>query len=81
MTIVTATEFKTNLGKYLSNINDDEIAISKNGRLVAKLVPYKEYKVDSLIGVLSDVLLPDDFDGDYRRIIGEMRCSDYEDND
>ena len=36
--IVTATEFKTNIGKYLSLVGTEEVLITKNGRGVAKLV-------------------------------------------
>ena len=79
--VVTATEFKTNLGYYLSNISQEEITISKNGKPIARLVPYKEYISDSLVGVLSDVELPEGFDGDYRKLIQEMRGMDYENLD
>ena len=79
--VVTATDFKMNLGKYLSSVIDEEVIISKNGKPIAKLVPYKEYVSDSLIGVLSDVELPDDFKGDYRGLIREMRGKDYENLD
>lgn len=79
--VVTATDFKTNLGKYLSAVTNEEVTISKNGKPIAKLVPYKEYVSDSLIGVLSDVKLPDDFAGDYRGLIREMRGKDYENLD
>ena len=76
--VVTATEFKTNLGHYLSNISQEEITISKNGKPIAKLVPFKEYASDSLVGVLGSVPMPEDFDGDYRKLIREMREMDYE---
>ena len=81
MTVVTATEFKLNLGKYLSMVGDDTIAISKNGKLIAQLVPYRQSKTDTLVGILKDSYLPEDFDGDYRELIGEMRRRDYEDLD
>ncbi|MBQ9015580.1 MAG: type II toxin-antitoxin system Phd/YefM family antitoxin [Firmicutes bacterium] len=81
MTVVTATEFKLNLGRYLSRINDEEIAISKNGRMVARLVPYRHTLSDALVGILKDTELPNHFDGDYRELIGEMRRQDYEDLD
>ena len=35
--VVTATEFKTNIGKYLSANSLEEIVITKNGKGVAKL--------------------------------------------
>ena len=76
--VVTATDFKMNLGKYLSTVLDEEITISKNGKPIAKLVPYKEYVSDSLVGVLRGVDVPDDFGGDYRGLIRQMREQDYE---
>ncbi|MBE6045198.1 MAG: type II toxin-antitoxin system Phd/YefM family antitoxin [Clostridiales bacterium] len=79
--MVTATDFKTNLGYYLSHITQEEVTISKNGKPIAKLVPYKEYVSDSLVGVLNDGNLPESFDGDYRHLIREMRRADYEDLD
>ena len=79
--VVTATELKMNLGKYLSEVTNEEVTISKNGKPIAKLVPYKEYVSDSLVGILNDVELPDDFDGDYRTMIREMRVNDYENLD
>jgi len=35
---ITATEFKTNLGKYLDASNDEDIIITKNGKTIARLV-------------------------------------------
>lgn len=37
MTIITATEFKNNLGNYLSMDNDEDILITKNGKVIKKL--------------------------------------------
>ena len=34
---ITATEFKTNLGKYLMLAATEDIFISKNGKIIAKL--------------------------------------------
>ena len=76
--VVTATDLKLNLGKYLSSVSQEEVTISKNGKPIAKLVPYREFVSDSLVGVLGDVVFPDDFDGDYRALIREMRGMDYE---
>ena len=77
MTIVTTTEFEKNMKKYLAMAGEEEIVISKNGILVAKLVPYREYETDSLIGILDAKALQKDFDGDYRKLIQEMREKDY----
>ena len=79
--VVTATDLKTNLGKYLSQIGQEDIIISKNGKPIARLAKYKERVSDSLVGFLSDDDLPADFDGDYRKLIREGRVSDYENLD
>lgn len=78
MATVTATEFKTNLGKYLGGVGGEEVTITKNGKPIAKLVPYKERVSDSLVGILKKEELPHDFDGDYRALIRMMRGEDYE---
>jgi prevent-host-death family protein len=55
--LITATEFKNNIGKYLTLVNDEEIIITKNGKSIAKLTPLKEDKVEimkSFFGSLSD---------------------------
>ena len=36
--IVTATEFKTNFGKYLDMLRSEDIFITRNGKTVAKMV-------------------------------------------
>jgi prevent-host-death family protein len=53
--LVTATEFKNNIGKYLSLVASEDIFITRNGKSVAKLSNTKHSKVDivnSLIGVI-----------------------------
>lgn len=54
---ITATELKTNLGKYLMLAETEDIYITRNGKVVAKLSnPYQD-RVDvakSLFGVLSN---------------------------
>ena len=54
---ITATELKTNLGKYLMLAESEDIYITRNGKVVAKLCNTYQYRVDiakSLFGVLSD---------------------------
>ena len=53
---VTATDFKTNFGKYLNLVNKENIHITKNGVDVAILVPPKPLPsiVDELVGVIPD---------------------------
>ena len=45
--VVTATEFKTNFGKYLAMIKNEDIFISRNGKIVAKIVNPQMSAVDS----------------------------------
>lgn len=52
---VTATELKNNLGKYLVLSATEDIFITKNGRIVAKLTnPYQDRveTAKSLFGIL-----------------------------
>ena len=52
--LVTATEFKSNIGKYLSLVSEQDIYITKNGKNVAKLSSAKQDKVElakSLFGI------------------------------
>jgi len=53
--VITATELKLNLGKYLDLAETEEILISKNGRIAAKLCSPFADRVElarSLIGIL-----------------------------
>jgi len=55
--IVNATEFKTNIGKYLALVDQEEIVITKNGKSVAKLVSARDEKMAalrSLRGIIKD---------------------------
>ena len=36
--IVTATEFKTNFGKYLDMLTKEDIFITRNGKTIAKVI-------------------------------------------
>jgi antitoxin (DNA-binding transcriptional repressor) of toxin-antitoxin stability system len=53
---VTATDFKTNFGKYLNLVNKEEIHITKNGVDVAIFVAPKPPPsvIDELLGVIPD---------------------------
>lgn len=53
--VVTATEFKTNFGKYLELIAKEDIFITRNGKTVAKVVNPQSSAVDSLHGMLKNV--------------------------
>ena len=53
--IVTATEFKTNLGKYLEMAMKQDIFITKNGKNIARLTSPTVNKLavlDSLVGIV-----------------------------
>ena len=58
---VTATELKMNLGKYLLLSENEDINITKNGKIIAKLTnPYQDRVelAQSLFGILpSDITL------------------------
>lgn len=54
--IVTATEFKTNFGKYLDLLLTEDIYITRNGKTVAKMINPNVSAVDSLSGLLRDTL-------------------------
>ncbi len=73
--IVTATEFKTNFGKYLDMIAKEDIFITRNGKTIAKVVNPQISAVDSLRGMLKDI--PSNIDLDFLR---EERLSKYENN-
>ena len=53
--IVTATEFKTNLGKYLEMATSQDIFITKNGKSIARLTSPAVNKLallDDLVGIV-----------------------------
>ena len=53
--IITATEFKTNLGKYLELAIAQDIFITKNGKSIARLTSPTVNKLavlDSLVGIV-----------------------------
>lgn len=58
---ITATELKLNLGKYLMLAEEEDIYITKNGKIIAKLTNPYQNRVDmakSLFGILpSDITL------------------------
>ncbi|MBQ6094063.1 MAG: type II toxin-antitoxin system prevent-host-death family antitoxin [Lachnospiraceae bacterium] len=52
---ITATELKNNLSKYLLLSNTEDVYITKNGKVIAKLSnPYQDRIniVDSLMGII-----------------------------
>lgn len=75
--IVTATEFKTNFGKYLDMLHSEDIFITRNGKTIAKLVNPNVSAVDSISGLLAGKL-PDNFDV---KALREERLDKYEIDD
>ena len=73
--IVTATEFKTNFGKYLELIAKEDIFITHNGKTVAKVINPQISAVESLRGMLKDISPDVDLDS-----LREVRLSKYENN-
>ena len=73
--IVTATEFKTNFGTYLDMLSKEDIFITRNGKIIAKVINPQVSAVDSLRGMLKNA--PSDIDLDSLR---EERLSKYEDH-
>ena len=51
MTQISLTQLKTNLGKYVTMAGDQDILISKNGKVVAKLVTAKVAAAEELISM------------------------------
>ena len=50
---ITATEFKLNLGKYLDLVPSEDIWITRNGKLIAKMVNPNVSSTDAISGVLA----------------------------
>lgn len=54
--IVTATEFRSNLGKYLDMVATQDVYIAKNGKNIARLTRLFSNKLavlDELVGIAS----------------------------
>lgn len=71
--IVTATEFKTNFGKYLDMLHSEDIFITRNGKTIAKVVNPNVSAVDSISGLLAGKL-PDNVDA---KALREERLEKY----
>jgi len=72
---ITATEFKANFGKYIDMVAEEEFFITKNGRIIAKVINPNVSAVDSIRGMLKNV---PDIDLNTER---EERLAKYESND
>ena len=53
--VVTATEFKSNIGRYLTIVANEDIFITKNGKDVAKLSSTKQDKIDIMKSLFGTV--------------------------
>jgi prevent-host-death family protein len=49
--IITATEFKSNLGRYLDLVGEEDIVITRNGKRIAKLTDAAKDKTDILLAL------------------------------
>ena len=74
---ITATEFKLNLGKYLNLVHTEDIWITRNGKMIAKMVNPNVPSVEAISGVLVGKV-PADAD---RHSLQEERLSRYETDD
>jgi antitoxin (DNA-binding transcriptional repressor) of toxin-antitoxin stability system len=55
--VVTATELKANMGYYLNVISENDVFITKNGKVIAKLskpMQDKQALLDSLVGITAE---------------------------
>ena len=62
MTQVSVSELKTNAGKYVTMAQDQDILITKNGKVVAKIVsakPDKRAAWGRLTDIFKDIQLSD----------------------
>lgn len=73
---VTATEFKTNFGKYLELISKGDIFITKNGKAVAKLTSPTTSIVKELRGCIT---LPSNIPD--KELLENLRLERYENID
>jgi antitoxin (DNA-binding transcriptional repressor) of toxin-antitoxin stability system len=58
--LITATELKTNIGRYLDTASDEDIFVSRKGKIIAKISNPARDKVallDSLVGIADGVSL------------------------
>ena len=61
--IITATELKTNIGRYLDAAGKEDVFVSRKGKIVAKISNPASDKVamlDSLVGIAAGVSLSAD---------------------
>ena len=74
--IVTSTDLKTNLGKYLDLLDKEDIIITRNGRKIGKITKEEDDKLAdmrSLFGLLAGTELSNMSDAEIRDAIHEER--------
>lgn len=71
--VVTATEFKVNFGKYLTLLATEDIFITKNGKMIAKVSNPNVSAVDAISGLLVGKI-PENYDA---RSLREERLRKY----
>jgi prevent-host-death family protein len=57
MMVITATELKMNIGKYLNMAMTEDIVVTRNGKNIVKLTNLRQEKLDildSLVGIIPD---------------------------
>ena len=74
---ITATELKLNLGKYLDLVNHEDVWITRNGKMIAKLINPNISSVEYISGVLAGKV-SEDID---RHSMREERLTRYDIND
>ena len=55
--IITATELKTNIGKYLQLAETQDIIVTKNNKPIVRMTSIQENRLeilDSLVGIIKD---------------------------
>lgn len=62
--IVTATEFKTNFGKYLELATTQDVFITKNGKKIARLTSPSINKLSVLDDLVGIIPAQEDMDAD-----------------
>ena len=75
--VVTATDFKVNFGKYLGLLASEDIFITKNGKMIAKVSNPNISAVDAISGMLAG-MLPLDYDA---KALREERLGKYASDD
>ena len=74
--IITATEFKSNLGRYLELVDKEDIMITRNGKRIAKLTAAAKDRTDILSALTG--IVPSDVSLETAR---EERLRKYENRD